>query len=247
MSRLAGRGREINLVDALNAEWIRLADEDDSVRRWVVAHPALTGCGNLHDVLARVRGNPDGIFMALLDECANGDDLAGRVVLQAMLGKIVTMAVRDRCAGVDDYVASMWSQIKTYPLRSRPQRIAANLALDTLKAVTAETRFMRGGEVTPYPPDTFLEAMFDRYWSQQALDHNSDVAHLDARRVLSAAGRLGLIDAKAQALLTTVYADEVGGQAAAELHHKSRGAVRFQCSSAIRQLARHAALLADAA
>ena len=121
------------------------------------------------------------------------------------------------------------------------------MALDTLKAVTAEIRSMHGGDVTPYPPDTFLEAIFDRYWSQRALDHNSDVSNLDARRVLSAAGRLGLIDAKAQALLTTVYADEVGGRAAAELHHKSRGAVRFQCSKAIRRLARHAALLADAA
>ena len=63
-----------------------------------------------------------------------GDQLAGRVVLQAVIGRMVRMAQRDPRAGIDDYLAQLWCAISSYPLQRRPVRIAANLSMDTLKA-----------------------------------------------------------------------------------------------------------------
>ena len=59
--------------------------------------------------------------------------LAGRVVLQTMLGKVVRLAQAHPDVAVDDFVSALWCRIRTYPLTRRPRRIAANLALDTRK------------------------------------------------------------------------------------------------------------------
>ena len=45
-----------------------------------------------------------------------GDQLAGRVVLQALIGRMVRMAQRDPRAGIDDYLARLWCVINSYPL-----------------------------------------------------------------------------------------------------------------------------------
>ena len=53
------------------------------------------------------------------------------------------MAQRDPRSGIDDYLAALWQVINNYPLRRRPVRIAANLSMDALQAVTRE-RSWRG-------------------------------------------------------------------------------------------------------
>lgn len=238
-------GRERNLVDALNSEWDRLlAGDREPIRGWRVRHQALEGCGDLAQVLDRIALRSDPVLGALLAECAHGDQLAGRVVLQAMLGKIVRMAARDAVAGVDDYVSAMWVRIRTYPLATRPIKIAANLALDTLKSVTDERRPLRRGEVTPYPPEMFLQEMFAREMSRQ---HLGSVPDLDARKVIRAASRLGLINEASAAALTRVYADGLTGTEAARSLGTSPGMVRYRCSTSVACLSRHAAALAAAA
>ena len=95
-------------VTALNDEWSTLADEPAPLSWRAV--PALP-LGTLGDVLAGVRSAPDTVLLALLGLQAEGDALAGRVVVQAMLPKMILMAVRDdwrseliiRC--IDDYLA----------------------------------------------------------------------------------------------------------------------------------------------
>ena len=228
------------LCSALNAEWAELAA--DAARRpldWCSSWPALAGCASLDDVLGRVRERPDQVLYALLSLCAGGDLLAGRVVLQAMLGKLVRMAAVDTQAGLDDYVGALWLRIRTYPTAERPERIAANLALDTLKTVHGHSRTPRGIEVTPYPPSAFVDRLWDR--AEPLADE------LAARRVITTAARLGLINADTEAVLTSVYADGLSGTSAAARHGKSPGAIRVQCHTAVRRLAQHARLLADAA
>lgn len=232
--------RATGLGSALNAEWAELAaDAAKSPLDWRSSWPALAACESLDDVLGRMRAQPDPVLYALLSLCAGGDLLAGRVVLQAMLGKLVRMAAIDTQAGLDDYVGALWLRIRTYPTADRPVRIAANLALDTLKTVQSHNRAPRGIEVTPYPPSAFVDSLWDR--------PEPSVDELAARRVIRAATRLGLISADTEAVLTSVYADGLSGPSAAARHGKSPGAIRVQCHTAVRRLAQHARLLADAA
>jgi hypothetical protein len=179
------------------------------------------------------------VLHALLSLCADGDQLAGRSVLQAMLGKLVQMAARDPRAGLDDYVSAGWIRIRLYPLAERPTSIAANLALDTRKEVHRPGPAPRGIEVTPYPPSAFVDTL----WEEVAPSNDE----LAARRVIQEAARIGLINENTRAVLTSVYADGLSGAAAAAQHGKSSGAIRVQCHKALRVLARHADVLAEAA
>jgi hypothetical protein len=133
------------VVHQLNLEWQSHVDLDaDEAQRWAGLCPALAACLTLDDVLASVAGAPDVILGFLLEQAHAGHALAGRTVLQTMLGKLVLMSgsgqARRQVHALDDLVGHMWIQISRYPLRSRPQRIAANLALDTLKAALRDWR-----------------------------------------------------------------------------------------------------------
>jgi hypothetical protein len=236
------------IVDRLNREWDELLEvHDETVAVWSAEHPALAGCHGLADVLAAVRRDSDAVLFALLTERERGVELAGRVVLQAMLGKIVVMAVRDRGAEVDDYVAAMWCGICTYPLRQRPARIAANLGLDALKAVKREGRWSRADvAVMTLPQGVRLDGLQAEALARTSLDHNHTRA-LTATGVLAAADELGLIDRGTRAVMASVYADGLSGRDAAARHATSPDMVRFRCSKGVRRLAQHAQLLADAA
>ena len=119
----------------LNSEWAELARLPVPAK-WT-GEPALAGLIDLAGVLAAVRAEPDAILGALL---RRGDSMAWRVVLQAMLGRAVRDAARDREHDLDDYVGELWLGIAGYPLHRRPARIAANLALDTAKRVRSRPR-----------------------------------------------------------------------------------------------------------
>jgi DNA-directed RNA polymerase specialized sigma24 family protein len=242
-----GAGRRTSIVEALNRDWDELVHRHRGpLPCWSPRHEALVGYESLDDLLAAAQGHPDAILGALLTEVSNGDQFAGRVVLQALMGRIVRMAGRDPSAGVDDYVAALWCQIQTYPLASRPVRIAANLSMDTLKAVHAERRWLRQGEVTPWPPEVFWE---ERYGGgvDWAIGR-AEAPPLSAAWVLRAGRDRGLIDESTHALMVSVYVHELSGSEAAERHWTSAASVRVRCSRAVRRLAAHAPeLLTEAA
>ena len=242
---LAGR-RPYSIVEALNREWDELVHRHrGSLPGWFRHHEVLVEYESLDDLLAAAQGHPDAILGALLTEVSNGNQLAGRVVLQALLGRIVRMAGRDRSAGVDDYVSALWCRIRTYPLAARPARVAANLSMDTLKTVHAERRWLREGEVTPWPPEAF--------WNERRGGGDSALVpdlepQLSAASVLRAGRDRALIDDSTHALLVSVYVHELNGSEAAERHWTSPASVRVRCSRAVRRLATHASeLVAEAA
>ena len=139
------------LAGRLNLEWARLCEAQSSgeaLNRWAVAQPVLAGARSLEDLRARVGCDDvearDAVLLALLELAQGGDQLAGRTVLQAMLGKAVrvgnAVAGRpdmhgDREEAVSVAVAALWQVIATYPVLARPSRVAANLALDTVALV----------------------------------------------------------------------------------------------------------------
>lgn len=159
-----------NLVGRLNLEWARLSVAPGSmasVAAWGSVSPALTGVGSLEGVLARVWQADvtarDEVLLALLELSRDGDQLAGRTVLQAMLGKAVRVAacVADRPDVRGDQeealacaVSSLWLVIATYPIARRRSRVAANLALDTVALVqrghTGSSHFRRSYPETPF-------------------------------------------------------------------------------------------------
>ena len=132
MTSPSRRQHGFSLVEALDREWCELGRRHPgAVRRWADQHDVLAPCGSCDDVLSAARLNSDPILAALLTEVSMGDQLAGRVVLQALIGRMVRMAQRDPRASIDDYLARLWCAIGSYPLERRPERIAANLSMDT--------------------------------------------------------------------------------------------------------------------
>lgn len=240
---------DFRVVNALNAEWAQLSKAPGQpVDSWGQRYPALTGCSTLADVLDAVRADSDHVLTALLREHRDGDVIAGRTVLQQMLGRIVVMARRDGEADIDDYVAALWLGIHTYPLAQRPTKIVANLALDTLKLVKKETRW--GGaevHVATLAPGEWLEQIELQDQERSGNAPEAEPEALTATGVIEAAGRLGLIDGKTRAVLLSVYSDGLSGRDAADRHETSPAMIRHRCSKAVRRLAQHAAQLSVAA
>lgn len=246
------------LIDALNAEWTALNGEGwtaaqyrRQLARWSGREKELAGCHRPEDVLAAIRRSPDEVLAALISLHQNArpvtmsetarsteqighwsvgeSELAGRIVLQTMLGKLVAMAQRDHHHGIEDYVGTFWGIVGGYCLSRRPRRIAANLALDTLKQVTRDH-----GRVKLVPSGDRLDGL-----TRPASD-GQPVPSLSARRVLHTAYELGLIDDPTCQLLTSVYADGMSGRQAADAFGLTPTTVRYRCSKAVRRLAAHA-------
>lgn len=230
------------VVAQLNGEWSTLTDELGEVRGWGGRHPALRCCSDVHDLLSAVADDPDGVLGALLWEVVAGSTLAARVVLQAMLGKVVLLGRTDPDTGLQAYLVAMWERIRTYPIDRRPQHIAANLALDARKLARREGRGL--ASVTPWPPGASFAELVDRQRRADTEDHNRDVSLLTAGDVIRAALELELIDADAGELLDTVYGEGLSSSEAAHRHSMSPQMVRQRCSRVVRQLAGHAHELA---
>jgi len=243
----AGRS-EYAIVDALNQEWRELVHRDrGTVLRWSQRHPALVACDSLDDVLSLGQLKSDATLSALLTEVSNGDILAGRTVLQSMLGRLVRMAQRDHQAGVDEYIAALWCAIRSYPLSARPGRIAANLSMDAFKTVYRERQWLRQGVVTPWPPHRFMEGVVPHRMGVPERLPDTDGGPPTAVEVLSAGLRLRLIDEPTRRLLHSVYVDGLSSDEAARRHLTSPGSVRVRSSKAMKRLAAHAARLAEVA
>lgn len=207
----------------LNAEWAELAVL--AVPAEWRAEPALAAHRDLAGVLAAIRLRPDEVLGALL---RRADPTARRVVLQAMLGRAVRDAVRDREHDLDDYLGELWLGIAGYPLQRRPARIAANLALDAAKRVRARTR------ATPTDP--------------ARLTLVPDDGREPGRRaalLLARARRVALLDEPSHAALRLVYADGVAPSRAADLLGITPAVLRQRCHRAARRLAAHADDLRD--
>ena len=247
MAGASCRRRGFGVVEALDREWCELVrDHRETAVRWADRHDPLASCRTLDDVLSAARLNSDPVLAALLAEVSSGDQVAGRVVLQALVGRIVRMAQRDPRSSVDDYLALLWCVINNYPLQRRPVRIAANLSLDTLKAVSREHRWLGRGYVTLWPSSESLEELLSPV-GVDGTPYDSPPVDVEVHEVLEAGKQLRLIDDSTSALLHSVYIDGMTGTQSARRFHTSAGMVRVRCSKAVRRLAAHTVELVDAA
>jgi DNA-directed RNA polymerase specialized sigma24 family protein len=235
---------DLHVVDQLNAEWGELVHTTaPHVDEWAKRYPCFGGCRHLDDVLSAIRSNPDQALAALIAAGAGGDQLAHRTVLQSMLGKIVRLAMSDQAASIGDYVSAIWLRVRTYPLHTRPHRIAANLALDTFKAVKNEQARQLGPFhlVTMAPEEiSQLGECFLTPLRQATIDTEGP----SADTLIAKAEGLRLIDEVTRKVLLSVYAEGLSGRRAAERHKTSPEMVRYRCSRAVRKMAEHRELLA---
>jgi DNA-directed RNA polymerase specialized sigma24 family protein len=145
----------------------RLAER---LRCWAQLEPVLARfVGDPGRLFAFLRTPPsslrDEVFCALL-RCAKSDQLAGLVLLEALLPGLKAIFGRTllRAAERDELLALLlaqsWQQLVGYPVERRPRRVAANLLLDIRKYTLRELERVRresslpleGGE-TPDPAD----------------------------------------------------------------------------------------------
>lgn len=192
-----------------DADWGRLVDATIDVPLSVTAHEAL----------ARARSEGDPWLARLVRAAQSGDELAGRCVVQAVLGRLVAMARRDSRLDVDQLVGAVWLRIRTYPLERRPRAIVSNLVLDARKDALAELRPL---PVTPPAPPR---------------------RHGFAADLLVEAVRIGVIDAPIAEVMSSVYVLGLSGEAAAQRHGVTPTTVRWRCSAGMRRLARARELL----
>lgn len=208
---------EHSTLVALNLEWNELTKQHSgTVSDWARRCPALAGAVAFDDVLACIHAAPDAALGALLQLGHEGEELAHRVVLQAMLGK----AVRQSGGHGDRFdvaVAELWVAIAEYPLRRRPRSIAANLAW-TLRRRLAQPK---PALMLANPPEP------------------------TATETLRRARSLGLIDAETHRTLWLTYVVGLpSAQVGAKLGITA-ALVRYRCSSTLRRLAGAAPLLAN--
>jgi DNA-directed RNA polymerase specialized sigma24 family protein len=178
-------GRDV--VVALEREWPALAPSLlDALRAWRLREPVLAAFSTpqlLVRFLQRFDADLDAkdAALAALLRCAQTDARAGRVILQALLPGLKRLAERlIRDPGTRDEVwstllAAAWERIYSYPLVRRPQRIAANLLLDTRLAIRQERERARRGAARelaladvpppprslPFPPEQPLRRAVD--------------------------------------------------------------------------------------
>lgn len=244
----ARRRTDASLVGRLNAEWSRLCADprtEPAVAQWGRRHPELAGCLALEDVELAVATSgaggaerADRILLALLRLARDGDSLAGRTVLQLMLGKAVriatTRAGRDTKPSLEHTaVAALWTVIATYPIERRPAKVAANIAMETLRAVTGELTHQLSE--TPTSPDVLAADLMPLTASERT---TADHELLD---LLTWSVDAGTITAADATLILDIYTPAPGiegGAAAAERHGLSWPAARQRASRAIRKVAR---------
>lgn len=233
------------VTDQLNAEWRRLGARPIP-ERWPLPH--LAGCAVLADaadVIGRTRRHQpavaDDLLIGLLDQrTARDDHLAGRLVLQVMLGRAVNLARRAHrfgAAGVRGdlpqltaaAVAALWHAIATYPVARRRHKVAVNLCMDALRHFNAALE-----DDTPDLVDaTVLDAA-------EPLIHRAPAPVVEVFATLTWGIGKGVITADDAELLVRVYCPLPGQHGGAHLVARELGltpaTVRQRCSRAIQRL-----------
>lgn len=158
------------LYRQLTQEWAdlhALPSTRITVRRWGRSEEALADCATPGEVVDAIdhatTANKNAMLLALIRLFQNGQQLAGRTVLQALLPKLAKTSshVSDWAASTETWsedrrhitLAEFWDVMATYPVERRLTSVASNLALDTLHRITG----VRTSVDIPVDPHDFRE------------------------------------------------------------------------------------------
>ena len=224
------RRSDDSLVGQLNAEWARFCADPSSAR--AVARWRLPSVAAPADLELAVRRDADGVLLALLRRGQAGDALALRSVFQLMLGKAVRIAAthagRDSRPALEQAaVTALWTVVARYPTDRRPTKIAANIAMDTLRLTVDELAHQR--HETPAGHEHLHPAASP-----------GSPPDLELFELLAWAVGNGTVTHDEATLLVDIYAPPAGtqgGKAAAERRGLTWAAARQRASRATRRIA----------
>lgn len=252
------------LYRQLIQEWVDLHHSPSTtaaVARWVRREPVLKGCRTPGEIVNRIDLAPhiekDEILLALVRLAQDGNQLAGRTVLQALLPKLSRIASRTSPSSTSTWaedhrhitIAEFWQVLSEYPVERRPRRVAANLSLDTLHRICRAGKRPEPVPVDPHdhitPDDglrdrarySYLSASSNQTELGSSLELSTDS---DLPQLLAWARQAQLVTEDEAELLTTVYlrAERPGAgyAAAAAAQGVSQATLRQRCSRTVRRL-----------
>lgn len=249
------------LYRRLTQEWADLhsmPSTRNTVCRWGRREPALTGFTRPGDIVDAIDVGSNelknAMLLALIRLFQDGQQLAGRTVLQALLPKLVkTSAHAIGCTSSADTwaedrrhitLAEFWDVMAGYPVDRRTTSVALNLALDTLHRVSGARRPADAIPVDPHDLSDSGDLGDRRTWATHTPGHGADHRELtvdaDLLQVIVWGMRHGIITQQEAQLLTTAYLPEqttgFGFAAAARQLGLTQAAVRQRCSRAARKL-----------
>lgn len=223
-------------ADALDAEWEYL---QDTPVEWTDC-PELLHAVSPADALALIPSFSDPILAYLIARAQAGDDLAGRTIIQAFIGKLVNMAIPARNRGVpdafDDCLATLWLTIARYRLDRRPTKIPANLAMDTLRDTLK-------GWIAASPKNQEVLSGVSYEWITDDRAESAGQPHepwLTAQELIELAGQREWITPGMADILARVYAQGLSGVQTAQLRGCAPATVRSQCRNGIAKIRSHA-------
>jgi hypothetical protein len=258
------------LPSRLNREWALLCDSAAgaaAVRAWATpcrAHAALDALSNVDGLHATVQllqsdelptGVRDGLLVGLLARAQDGDRLAGRVVLQAMLPAAVRMAQAitrrpDVLGDADEafalVLAALWQVIATYPVAGRPVKVPGNLYLDTLALVRRGSTSSKHRAARVFPEQSYADIRMAAEPGRFDAGRDDPVGPADAQvcTVLAWAVRTFVVQLDEARLLARVYGLDGGspdaGPAIAAEHGISWPTLRQRCHRIARRVGRAA-------
>lgn len=234
-------------------EWVdlnALTSSTAAVRQWGRLELALAGHTRPGDIVDAIdaagASQTDAMLLALTRLFQNGHQLAGRVILQTMLPKLIRITLRTSPTSTDNAwtedrhhitIAEFWDVLAGYPLERRTSKVASNLALDTLHRVSGARRPEEAIPVDPAQMPT------ETPWAPAGEITHAQGSNLtddaDLLQVVTWAVTRDVITADEGSLLIAAYLPEPGttGFAAAAAHLGiSQAAVRQRCSRASRRL-----------
>lgn len=153
------------VLRALSTEWVALngdAAAHAALRRWARTEPALAGLASPAAIVDAIDAadyeTADALLLALVRLAQSRSQTAGRVLLQAILPGLATLAARARATTSDSawyedrihiVIATAWEVIATFPADRRTHKIAANL----VQSVRGRFLNSRSSRVTAIPVD----------------------------------------------------------------------------------------------
>ena len=189
----------------------------------------------LADIYDLVCQRDDSVTAALIRLARAGEQLAGRVILQSILPKLMSISRRDYRHSFDDYLSYAWETIVCFPIDDRNQALLVNLSLDCLKKLSraSASALREVPSIWLSQPETDVSSQ-PMWYQDQASTSKSTVDAL-----LAWVDGAGLVPKASLAAIRSVYSDGLSSREAALVHGSNPEMVRYRCSSAIKKLRAH--------